>query len=53
MTLESLINLVKARIAYVSAQRNAAERIGDIELVARLDGELAECEATLGTLLNS
>lgn len=53
MTIEKLIEMVRSRIAYLSAQRNAAERIGDVDQVSRLDAELAECEATLEALLSA
>ena len=50
MTIAQLIEILERRVAYLSALRTAAERLGDVEQLAQLDGELAESQATLATL---
>jgi hypothetical protein len=52
MNIEQLKELAENRIAYMTAQKENAEQIGDFEAIARFDADIAETTNTL-TLLNS
>jgi cbb3-type cytochrome oxidase cytochrome c subunit len=48
--VQSVIAMAQRRLAYLSAQRTAADALGDAEQVARLDDQIAEVEATIAAL---
>jgi hypothetical protein len=48
--VQTLIAMAQRRLAYLSAQRNAADALGDAEQVARLDDQIAEVEQTIAAL---
>ena len=50
MTVEKLIEMANRRIAHLNETRLHAERVGDVDSVARIDGEIAQTEATLTKL---
>lgn len=50
MTIDQLIKMAERRIAHLTESRTAAERIGDVDAVSRLDGDIAETQATLAKL---
>jgi hypothetical protein len=50
MTIQHLIELVERKIANLSQLNTSAESIGDIEAMARLEQEIAECQDTLAQL---
>lgn len=50
MTIDQLIQMAERRIAHLSESRIAAERIGDVDAVSRIDTDIAETQATLSKL---
>lgn len=50
MSIDQLIALCIARIASLISQRTAAERLGDVEQVTKLEEALATTQATLSAL---
>lgn len=50
MTIQKLIQLAERRLARLEQERTNAELIGDIDAMARLDGEISETQATLNQL---
>jgi hypothetical protein len=52
MTIEELITITRARLIYLSQQRETAVRLGDVEQTARVDQELSLTEETLTKLLH-
>lgn len=50
MHIADLIALARTRLAYLSALRADAERLGDTGRVAAIDAEAADTQATLTTL---
>ncbi|MCE2946323.1 MAG: hypothetical protein LXA50_04560 [Betaproteobacteria bacterium] len=50
MKITDLIRMAQAKIANLGAQRTSAERLGDVERVNRIDGEIAETQTTLAQL---
>jgi outer membrane protein TolC len=51
MKIVDLIAIARARLAYLTQQRETAMRLGDAEQIARIDADVAETQATLNTLL--
>ncbi len=51
MTVEQLISMAQARIAYLSQLRQSALSIGDIAQASVVDAELLTTQATLNQLL--
>lgn len=50
MTIQQLITMAERRIAYLLQARTAAESIGDVDSVVRIDSEIADTTATLNAL---
>ena len=51
MTIPELIAVARARLGYLTQQRETAMRLGDAEQIARIDAELSATEETLTKLL--
>jgi hypothetical protein len=52
MTIEQLIAHAQAALVNISQLRNSAERLGDVQQIARLDAEAAQTQITLNKLLS-
>ena len=52
MTIEQLIAMAQARVAYLSQLRSSAMAIGDVAQVAAVDADIAATAATLIQLLS-
>ena len=50
MTIEELIALARARLAYLNGKRGTAVALGDTAAISVLDGEIATTEATIAAL---
>ena len=50
MTVQKLIQLAERRLARLEQERVGAENAGDIDAMGRIDGEIAETNATLNQL---
>jgi hypothetical protein len=51
MTVAEIIEMLRRRIAQLGQLRSSAVTLGDIARVAAIDGDLAETQLTLATLL--
>ena len=51
MSIAKLIRLAQAHLTTLNGQRLTAETLGNLEEIERLDGEIAQTEATIQTLL--
>jgi hypothetical protein len=52
MTIDQLIAMAQARVAYLSQLRSSALAIGDIAQAAAVDADIATTQATLNQLLS-
>jgi hypothetical protein len=52
MTIEQLIAMATARVAYLSQLRSSALAIGDVAQAATVDADIATTQATLNQLLS-
>lgn len=50
MTLDQIIQMAERRIAVLTEQRTAADRVGDVDSISRIDAEIAQTQATLTKL---
>ena len=50
MTVQKLIQLAERRLVRLEQERINAELIGDVDAMARLDGEIGETQTTLNQL---
>lgn len=50
MTVQKLIEMLTARLAYMQAQRLGAEQRGDMPALIAAEAEIAETETTLAAL---
>jgi hypothetical protein len=50
MTIQQILEMANRRIAYLQQNRIAAERIGDIDTVTRIDNEITQTEETITKL---
>lgn len=51
MTIQQLIELAQRRIAYLTESRIASERIGDVDMITKIDTEIEQTQETLNQLL--
>jgi len=52
MTIEQLISMAQARVAYLSQLRSSALAIGDVIQATAVDADIATTQATLNQLLS-
>lgn len=52
MTIDQLIAMAQARVAYLSQLRSSALAIGDLAQAASVDAEIATTQVTLNQLLS-
>lgn len=50
MTIQQLITMAERRIAYLTQAKTAAEAVGDVDAITRIDGDIAETQATHNAL---
>ena len=53
MTIEDLIATARARLVYLSSQRETAVRLGDDVQLSIIDKEYSETQTTLNVLLGA
>jgi hypothetical protein len=50
MTISDLLRLVQSRLSHLNGQRADAAATGNAAAIERLDGEIAETQATISAL---
>jgi hypothetical protein len=50
MTIKDLITLTAARLSHLNTRKADAERVGNAQIIADIDGAIAQTEATIASL---